>query len=71
MYPDWVFRAELAHRHVFDHALTQRASRMFIGHGSAPCVVVIGLKHPYLNTGQTLAANLSIPLNPATPYLPR
>jgi hypothetical protein len=33
-----------------------------------PCVVVIGLKHPYLNTGQTLAANLSIPLNSATPY---
>jgi len=30
--------------------------------------VVIGLKHPYLNTGQTLTANLSIPLNLATPY---
>jgi hypothetical protein len=31
-------------------------------------LIVIGLKHPYLNTGQTLAANLSIPLNSATPY---
>ena len=41
---------------------------MFFGHGSVPRVVVIGLKHPYLNTGQTLTANLSIPLNLATPY---
>jgi len=36
--------------------------RMFFDNGSVPCVVVIGLKHPYLNTGQILAANLSIPL---------
>jgi hypothetical protein len=32
----WV---ELAHRHVFDHALTQRAGRMLNGHGSVSCVV--------------------------------
>jgi hypothetical protein len=32
---------------------------MIIGHGSVPFVVVIGAKHPYLNTGQTLTANTS------------
>ncbi len=53
--------------HVFNHALTQRAGRMFFGHGSVPCVV-IGRKHPYLNTEQTLTANLSKPLELATHY---
>ena len=41
---------------------------MLIGHGSVPLAVVIGLKHLYLNTEQTLAYNLSILLNVATPY---
>jgi hypothetical protein len=36
---------------------------MLIGHGSVPLAVVIGLKHLYLNTEQTLAYNLSILLN--------
>jgi hypothetical protein len=39
-----------------------------IGHGSVPLAVVIGLKHLYLNTEQTLAYNLSILLNIATQY---
>ena len=42
---------------------------MLIGHGSVPLAVVIGLKHLYLNTEQTLAYNLSILLNLAA--LPR
>ena len=41
---------------------------MILGHGSVPLAVVIGLKHLYLNTEQTLAYNLSILLNVATPY---
>jgi hypothetical protein len=41
---------------------------MLIGHGSVPLAVVIGLKHLYLNTEQTLAYNLSILLNIATQY---
>ena len=41
---------------------------MLIGHGSVPLAVVIGLKHLYLNTEQTLAFNLSILLNVAALY---
>ena len=41
---------------------------MLIGHGSVPLAVVIGLKHLYLNTEQTLAFNLSILLNVAAIY---
>jgi hypothetical protein len=40
---------------------------MIIGHGSVPFVVVIGAKHPYLNTGQTLTANTSENVKLATP----
>ncbi len=50
-----------------DHALAQRADSMYFSHGSVPFVVVIGLMHPYLNTGQTLTANSSTTLNLDTP----
>jgi hypothetical protein len=41
---------------------------MIIGHGSVPFVVVIGAKHPYLNTGQTLTANTSENVKLCHPY---
>ncbi len=56
-------RIELAQDHVIEHASTQRTDRMLLGHGSVPLVVVIEIKHPYLNTGQTLTANPSTTLN--------
>ena len=60
-------RLESAHGHVIEHTLAHRTDRMITGHGSVPFIVVIGVVHLYLNTGQTLTANTSTTLNLDTP----
>ena len=58
--------AELAQRHVVDHALAQWAGRLVrISHGSVSCDELRLGNHKF-NTGQTLSSNLSTPSNPGT-----
>src|SRR6202040_1278171 len=58
---------ELADRHVFDHAPTQRAYRLF-GHGDAP-VLSEGCRP--LISRQDAPPRYPVPLAPATSSLPR
>src|SRR5262249_6085796 len=59
---------ELADRHVFDHAPTQRADSL-LGHGDAP-VLSEGCKPLHLKTGRTHPLHHDPRSRAAPPYLP-